>query len=498
MSTDVQEPPQRSDLVGVLRQASGAQVVVLGDVMLDQQVNGSAHRLSPEAPVPVLRPTARTYTAGGAANVALNVAAMGASATLIGAVGCDAAGDTLTGMIDAHELMTNRLYRSPERFTTVKTRYVCGGQQLLRVDEEETSPIAGDEQAQIIGSLRAAIGNADVLILSDYAKGVLCDGVLAAAIRLARDNGVSIVVDPKRADFTPYADATVITPNEHEARAATGIDTSTDAGAAAAAQAIIESAHIPAVIVTRSSKGLTVMQAGGAAQHISTDAREVADVSGAGDTFVAALSVALAGSAPLSSAARLANAAAGIAVGHHGTAFVSAADIESALILRDLAATDMKIVTLQEAVACARTWRRNGMVVGFTNGCFDLVHPGHVRLLAQARASCDRLIVGLNSDSSVGRLKGTSRPLQNEIARATVLASLAVVDLVVIFGEDTPLALIEAIQPGLLVKGADYRRDQVVGADLVQTWGGDVMLVELEQGHSTSSLVSRARDQQLA
>jgi D-beta-D-heptose 7-phosphate kinase / D-beta-D-heptose 1-phosphate adenosyltransferase len=495
---DTQEAPRRTDLVGVLRQASGAQVVVLGDVMLDQQVIGSAQRLSPEAPVPVLRPTSRTSTAGGAANVALNVAAMGASVTLIGAAGRDAAGDTLAALLDAHELLTNRMHRAPGRSTTVKTRYVCGGQQLLRVDEEETSPIAKDDQVQILGSLRAAITSARVLILSDYGKGVLCDGVLAGAVRLARDAGVPIVVDPKRTDFSAYADATVITPNEHEARAAAGIETATDEGAAAAAQAIIGQTRIPGVIVTRSSKGLTVMEAGEPARHISTDAREVADVSGAGDTFVAALSVALAGSAPLASAARLANAAAGVAVGRHGTAIVSAADIESALVLRDLAATDVKIVTLQEAVACARMWRRNGMVVGFTNGCFDLVHPGHVRLLAKARASCDRLIVGLNSDASVRRLKGPSRPLQDELARATVLASLAAVDLVVIFDEDTPLSLIQSVQPALLVKGADYRRDQVVGADVVQTWGGDVMLVELEQGHSTSSLVSRARDQQLA
>ncbi|MBV8069343.1 MAG: D-glycero-beta-D-manno-heptose 1-phosphate adenylyltransferase [Acidobacteriaceae bacterium] len=498
MTASDQGQAHRSDLVGVLRRARAARVVVLGDVMLDQQVKGSAQRLSPEAPVPVLRPVSRLYAAGGAANVALNVAAMGVSTTLIGVTGCDQAADTLAGLLDRHERLTNRVHCAQGRVTTLKIRYVCGGQQLLRVDEEDTSPVSANDQAQLIGSLREVMGEAQVLILSDYRKGVLCDGMLASAIDLAREAGAKIVVDPKLADLTAYAHATVITPNEHEAQASTGIDTSTDAGAAAAAQAIMERTGIQAVVVTRASKGLTMMEAGQVAQHISTDAREVADVSGAGDTFVAALSVALAGGARLCTAARLANVGAGIAVARHGTTVVSDADIENTLVLRDLTTTDKKIVTLQEAAACARTWRRLGVAVGFTNGCFDLVHPGHVRLLASARASCDRLIVGLNSDSSVRRLKGHSRPLQNEVARATVLASLAAVDLVVIFEEDTPIDLINAIEPALLVKGADYRRDQVVGADLVETWGGEVMLVQLEEGHSTSTLVSRARDQQVA
>ena len=249
-----------------------------------------------------------------------------------------------------------------------------------------------------------------------------------------------------------------------------------------------------AVLVTRSAKGLTLVRRDLPAMHLPTRAREVADVSGAGDTLVAALAVALGAKAPLPEAAMLANITAGISVGKQGTATVTRDELLAALHLEELVATDRKVATREEAVLRAAAWRTQGLRVGFANGCFDLIHPGHVRLLTEARARCDRLIVALNTDASVKRLKGPTRPLQNETARATVMASLAPVDLVVLFDEETPFELIQALRPDVLVKGADYRIDQVVGADLVHSWGGTVYLVELQAGHSTTGTIRRMTD----
>jgi len=478
------------ELAQIVRRFGNARVLVLGDVMLDRYVSGDATRLSPEAPIPVLRPTAKWARLGGAANVALNVAALGGRAALVGAIGDDEAGTELAQLLASSSIVPH-LVIAAGRPTTLKTRFMAGMHQLLRLDEETTDAVDRTVANLMLERFAAAIEHADAVILSDYAKGALTDAVLQGAIKQANLRGRTIIADPKRLGLGAYRGATILTPNEHEVRQATRIEALDDSDAGRAGRRALEDTGCEAVVVTRSAKGLTLVRRDRSDLHLPTRAREVADVSGAGDTLVAALAVALGAKAALPEAAMLANITAGISVGKPGTATVSQEELLGVLHLEDLVATDRKIATRSEATQRAAAWRSQGLRVGFANGCFDLIHPGHVRLLTEARARCDRLIVALNTDDSVKRLKGPTRPLQNETARATVMASLAQVDLVVLFAEDTPLELLQALRPDVLVKGADYTIDQVVGADLVQSWGGTVLLVGLQAGHSTTGTIRR-------
>jgi D-beta-D-heptose 7-phosphate kinase/D-beta-D-heptose 1-phosphate adenosyltransferase len=480
-----------TELADAVRHFGSARVLVVGDIILDRYVSGSVQRLSPEAPIPVLRPTGGRSTLGGAANVALNIATLGGQAVLVGVIGADAAGAEIAALLDATPGVTPALLTVPSRPTTAKTRFMSGNHQLLRLDEETTAALDAETADTLLAAVEHALENVSVVVLSDYAKGVLCDGVLDAILLRARAAGRIVIADPKRPDFAAYRGATILTPNEHEVRVATHIDASHDAEADRAGRAALEATGGEAVLVTRSAKGLTLVRRGAPPLHFPTRAREVADVSGAGDTLVAALAVALGAGAELPPAAMLANVTAGISVGKQGTATVSSQELLGVLHLQDLVATDRKVATWDQAVAQVAAWHVQGLRVGFANGCFDLIHPGHVRLLSEARAACDRLIVALNSDASVKRLKGPTRPVQNETARATVMASLAPVDLVVLFGEDTPLELISTLRPDILVKGADYTIEQVVGGDLVQGWGGRVVLVNLAEGHSTTGTIRR-------
>jgi D-beta-D-heptose 7-phosphate kinase / D-beta-D-heptose 1-phosphate adenosyltransferase len=491
----VDRPSGDTELAQIVRRFADARVLVLGDVMLDRYVSGSASRLSPEAPIPVLRPTASRATLGGAANVALNIATLGGHVSLVGVIGDDPPGTELTCLVAAAPGVEPHLVVAPDRPTTSKTRFMVGVHQLLRLDEETTADIDVATAEAILERFADVLRAADVVIVSDYAKGLLTDAVLRGALAQARARNRIVIADPKRADFAAYRGATILTPNEHEVRLATHIEAADDTEADRAGRRALEMMDGDAVLVTRSAKGLTLVRRDlAAAMHLPTRAREVADVSGAGDTLVAALAVALGAKAPLPEAAMLANITAGISVGKQGTATVTRDELLAALHMEELVATDRKVATREEAVLRAAAWRTQGLRVGFANGCFDLIHPGHVRLLTEARARCDRLVVALNTDASVKRLKGPTRPLQNEMARATVMASLAPVDLVVLFDEETPFELIQALRPDVLVKGADYRIDQVVGADLVHSWGGTVYLVELQAGHSTTGTIRRMTD----
>jgi D-beta-D-heptose 7-phosphate kinase/D-beta-D-heptose 1-phosphate adenosyltransferase len=490
--TDHRAEDGDSALAHHLPEFSSQCVLVLGDVMLDRYVLGEVRRISPEAPIPVLRAEQRRAVPGGAANVARNIASMGARAILIGIVGADPGADELktllaeTGRIDA------RLVTDGSRPTTVKTRFMSGAHQLLRLDEEDAGALHGAAEAALLATFEAALEHTDVVILSDYAKGVLTDEVLRAAIASARAAGLKVIADPKRATFAAYHGVTLVTPNLSEVARATGIHDADDFAVETAGRLAMAQAASEAVIVTRSERGLTLVREDGPTLHIPTRARAVADVSGAGDTFVAALAIMLAGDATLDDAAVIANVAAGVSVSKPGTATVDHAELTATLHQRELLTIDDKIAAdLPAALARVASWRAQGLRVGFTNGCFDLIHPGHVRLLQQSRAACDRLVVGLNSDESVRRLKGPDRPVQNETARATVMASMASADLVVLFEEDTPQRLIEAIRPDMLIKGADYRIDQVVGGAFVQQHGGRVVLIDLEEGHSTTNTIRR-------
>jgi len=473
-------------------QFEGLTVLVLGDVMLDRYVTGEVNRVSPEGPYLVLRAGGARIVLGGAGNVANNIASLGARAILVGGVGDDYFGrDFAAAGVSVPPGIEFRTVRLANRPTTVKTRFMSGGHHLMRLDEEATAPLEPDDARRLLETYEAALPEADVVVLSDYAKGVLCDEVLPEAIALARQAGKLVIADPKREDFAAYRNASVITPNTAEIRIATGVAVSDDESAVRAAERALAASGAAAVLLTRSEKGLTLVSRTTSPLHLPTEARAVADVSGAGDTLVAVFAVLLASGATLETAARIANVAAGLVVAKPGTATVSQAELAAALHRQELLSLDEKILALPEALPLVASWRRAGLRIGFTNGCFDLIHPGHVRLLNKARARCDKLVVGLNTDASVQRLKGPTRPVQSELARATVMASIGAVDLVVLFNEDTPLELITALRPNLLFKGADYREDQVVGRDVVRGYGGAVSLIDLEAGHSTTGIIRR-------
>ncbi|EDP64222.1 RfaE-HldE bifunctional protein, D-beta-D-heptose 7-phosphate kinase, D-beta-D-heptose 1-phosphate adenosyltransferase [alpha proteobacterium BAL199] len=482
---------QLAELVGRL---ADVRVLAVGDVMLDRFVYGVVERISPEAPVPVLRIEREQAMLGGVGNVVRNLRAQAASVCLVALVGRDEAAREIKGLLRDDVDIESHLLEEDDRPTTIKTRYIAGGQQMLRADRERAHAVATALEEEIIARAEADLGQAQALVLSDYGKGVLTERVVRRMIAAARPSAIPVIVDPKGNDYGRYSGATLVTPNRRELTEATGLPTGSDSEVVVAAAALIERTGIEAVLVTRSQDGMTLLRASALTEplHLPATAREVYDVSGAGDTVVATVAAALAAGIDLESACRLANAAAGIVVGKIGTATASSAELAAVFRARELETGEAKTVTLEDALTHVSAWRAKGLTIGFTNGCFDLLHPGHISLLRQSKAQCDRLIVGINSDASVRRLKGEGRPIQNDASRALVLGSLASVDLVVIFGEDTPIVVIEALRPDLLVKGADYANKEVVGADVVRAHGGRVMLAALEDGHSTTATIARA------
>jgi len=485
-----------ADLTGAVGRLAGARVLVLGDVMLDRFVYGSVERISPEAPIPVLLVGQETAMLGGAGNVLRNLAALGARPLGIGVVGDDVAGaavEDLARLCLAPVKGSFVAISSPGRYTTIKQRYIAAGQQLLRVDRDPEDSLDAATAERVAAAALAAVEQVSAVVLSDYGKGLLSDGLIARVIAAAAQRGCPVVVDPKGRDFARYRGASWVTPNRRELQEASGLATAGDEAVVAAARKVIAEAGVAAVLATRSEQGMSLVSgaAGKNVHHLKAKAREVFDVSGAGDTVVAAFAAALAAGLDAVTAAQLANVAAAIVVGKQGTAVARPGEIRHALHASELLAAEAKVASLDNLTGQVARWRQAGLKVGFTNGCFDLLHPGHVSLLEQARAACDRLVVGLNSDASVRRLKGAARPVQGEAARAAVLASLASVSRVVVFGEDTPLAVIEALRPDVLVKGADYSVEQVVGADIVQSYGGRVVLAELAPGHSTTRTIER-------
>ena len=478
-----------SEYLGRLTDVS---VLVVGDVMLDRYIYGDIQRISPEAPVPVLRMRHSRDVLGGAGNVARNITALGGRAALASLIGDDDGGRQVETLCYQSLGRAAALSRAPGRTTTLKTRLIAQHQQVLRLDSEQVEPPCGTPRETLLTAVADALPSAAIVVLSDYGKGVLQDGVAARVIDQAGATGRRVVVDPKGRDFRgTYRGATILTPNLGELAMATGLPVDGDDAIVAACHDLIDACDLQAVVATRSEAGMTVVDRDGSVAHLPAEARDVFDVSGAGDTVVATLALGLGAGLTLVDAARLANTAAGLVVGKVGTATVTPPELLHALHGAVAARDELKIQPLAQAVDQVATWRRRGLTVGFTNGCFDLLHPGHLALIRQARQACDRLIVGLNSDGSVERLKGPGRPIQAEAARAAVLASLAAVDLVVVFADDTPERLIQAIRPEVLVKGADYTVNTVVGADFVQSYGGRVVLAALEPGFSTTSTVRR-------
>lgn len=481
---------EHAELAAAIPRLSRASVLVLGDAMLDRYVYGTVERISPEAPIPIVSIEREVAMPGGAGNVVRNLTALGAAVAFVSVVGDDQAGSDLTGLIGGQPNVEPWLLVQGGRETTVKTRYLAAGQQLLRADREITAPIHPKLVERLLRIVHDAMMATSVTVISDYGKGVVTPEVSAAVIAAARHAGRRVIVDPKGHDYGRYAGADLIKPNRRELAEASGMDVSDEAGIVAAARHLQVTHGFGAVLVTRGEDGMTLLDGSGV-HHFPAEAAEVYDVSGAGDTVAATLAAGVAVGLKLPIAARLANVAGGIVVGKVGTAVTREADLQGAISAKGGALR--KIVTREAAAEQVERWRHRGWRTGFTNGCFDLLHPGHVHLLEQARGACDRLVVGINSDASVRALKGAGRPVQPEVARAAVLASLGAVDLVCIFEEATPEALLEELRPDLLVKGADYTVDTVVGAELVTGWGGRVMLAELLPGHSTTATVSRLR-----
>jgi D-beta-D-heptose 7-phosphate kinase/D-beta-D-heptose 1-phosphate adenosyltransferase len=470
-------------------------ILCVGDLMLDEFVYGDVSRISPEAPTPVIAVKRTELMIGGAGNVARNLVALGARCIFVGAVGDDEAGSALTKALGNHPLIEFHLVIEGKRQTTRKVRFVSEhhSTHLLRADWETPSAVDAGSEDALIGHVIKAMPRVGAVVLSDYAKGALTPRVIRAVIDAANERGKPVVVDPKGRDYGIYRGATMITPNRQELADATRRAANTDDEIAAAANELREELGTQAVLVTRSESGMSLVGTGSPV-HVPAYPVRVRDVSGAGDTVVAVVSAMLAMQADFEAAMRAANAAAAVVVGKRGTATASAAELRSRILPAATLAPEEKIVfdwnVLDDHLA---DWRKQGLRVGFTNGCFDLLHPGHVKLLAGARATCDRLVVGLNGDGSVTRLKGAGRPVQPVQARAEVLAALEAVDLVAVFEEDTPEKLITRVKPTVLVKGADYTREQVVGREIVEALGGEIILIDLVPGHSTSSMVERTR-----
>lgn len=488
-------PPAISDLSQILGHLPASAVLCVGDVMLDEFLYGSVTRISPEAATPVLSVERQEIQIGGAGNVARNVASLGARCVFVSVIGDDGAARRVREGLAGEPRIEAHLTVDPTRRTTRKTRLVSEhhSTHLLRADWESVAPLSPELQDRLLSLARDAMKRVNAIVLSDYGKGVLTPELARGIIEAAQAAGKPVIVDPKGRDFAKYQGATIVTPNRGELAEATGTPAQSDEEVASAAAELCAVAGAEAVLVTRSEQGMTLHQRHAAPVHLAAFPVRVRDVSGAGDTVAAVVALALGARATFEQAMRLANAAAAVAVGKRGTASVTLDELRARVLPHATLAAEEKVVADWTALdARLAEWRRDGLRIGFTNGCFDLLHPGHVQLLTQARALCDRLIVGLNSDASVRRLKGAGRPIQGERARAEVLAALEAVDLVVIFEETTPLALIERVRPKLLVKGADYRVDQVVGREVVEAAGGEVVLVDLVPGQSTSGLVAQS------
>jgi D-beta-D-heptose 7-phosphate kinase/D-beta-D-heptose 1-phosphate adenosyltransferase len=478
----------RTDLAEIISGFRGLHVWVVGDVMLDEYVSGKVDRISPEAPIPVVQVRAEETRLGGATNVARQIATLGARVSLCGVVGEDTAGRALIARCAEKGIDTRAVAQTPDHRTTRKLRVLGHGQQLLRLDWEENRPCPTATAAELIARLRAG-DPPDVVVLSDYAKGFLTDEIVSAFIAEAAKYSVPVLVDPKRRDLGAYRGATVITPNLRELEHATGLDLA-DAepeAIAAGAHKVVRENDLDAIVVTMGDRGMLVVPHDGPHSLIASQKREVYDITGAGDTAIAVLALSLALGTSLVDAAHIANTAAGIAVGEVGAAAVAAEEIIASLARQQTG----KIFTRARLAEQVEAWHLHGRSVVFTNGCFDLLHLGHVSLLREASKHGDVLVLAINSDASVRRLKGKARPLVPEADRAALLAALDCVDAVVIFDEDTPLETIAAVRPDVLVKGQDYKPHEVVGRELVESYGGRLELVPLLPEHSTSALVDR-------
>ncbi len=464
-------------------------ILVIGDVMLDRYLIGNVNRISPEAPVPVVRVKEQNERAGGAANVAANLALLGIKTHIIGCVGNDSEGETLQNNIAAIGINTNAIIQSTHRPTIAKTRVLGGHQQMIRLDQESPAAFNDEENIQLLKSIQAELAlNPGIVILSDYAKGLLSEDICQEIIKACKNLNIPVLVDPKGQDYTKYKGATALTPNKKETAEACKTNIDDDALIHKAAD-LKTQLQLDFLAVTRGEEGITLIA--DSTNHIAATAQQVFDVSGAGDTVIATLSAGLLHQLSPLESFKLANLAAGVVVGQVGTVPITRDALLETLAKQQDNAQAQKICTLPELVEKVDGWKASKQKIVFTNGCFDLLHAGHVTYLEAAKKRGDKLILGLNTDRSVSAIKGPTRPVVHEGDRARVLAALESVDAVILFDEDTPLNLINATKPHVIAKGSDYTADQVVGGKEVKSWGGEIALIDLVEGRSTSNIIEK-------
>ena len=466
-------------------------VLVIGDLMLDRYLIGDVQRISPEAPVPVVLLKQQNDRAGGAANVAANLANLGITTRIAGCVGEDAEASTLLALINHLGIKSEAVIQSSARPTIAKTRVMSTNQQIVRIDQESQAPLSDEENSELhILITRAIHDQPAMVILSDYAKGVLSEATCRYIIETCKQANIPVLVDPKGQDYSKYQGATALTPNKKETSEACGVSMNDNHALLAAAKKLKKSLNLDFLAVTRGEEGITLLEQD-TDHHISATAKKVFDVSGAGDTVIATLAAGLIHGLSAQEALSLANTAAGIVVGKVGTVPIELAELLHELTSKNASAQADKICDLASLKNKVNTWRDSHQKIVFTNGCFDLLHAGHVTYLEAAKKTGDKLILGLNTDRSVSALKGPTRPVIHENDRARVLAALEAVDAVILFDEDTPLNLIDVVRPDVIVKGDDYTEEQVVGGKEVKAWGGSVKLIPLVQGRSTTGILEK-------
>lgn len=472
-----------------LVKVAATRALVVGDLMLDEYIWGAVNRISPEAPVQVVEVKSKELRLGGAGNVINNLLTLKCQVDVVSVVGDDEDGQFLLRRLQERGVQNHGVFSQEGRVTSRKTRVFASNQQIVRIDQETRADILPESEGRILDYIQAVIVNLDVIFFSDYQKGVLTDRLLSQVILLAKEANIPVLVDPKGDDFTKYRGATLLTPNRKEAQQASGMEITDEASLRTVGRKLLADLDLEALVLTRSEQGMTVFSAEGEI-HLPTVAREVYDVSGAGDTVLSLLGLSLAQKHSLQVSAGLANLAAGVVVGKVGTSTVSAQELLSEASLQHPGA-DYKIQSAALLEDLLVRERQKGRKVVFTNGCFDLLHVGHVKYLQAARQLGDLLVLGLNSDDSIRRLKGPSRPLIGQEERAHILAALDCIDYVVVFDEDTPLELITSLRPDILVKGGDYTPEGVVGRELVESYGGRVELINFVDGKSTTNIINK-------
>jgi D-beta-D-heptose 7-phosphate kinase / D-beta-D-heptose 1-phosphate adenosyltransferase len=480
----------RIQIESFLSRLPSIRALVIGDLMLDEYLWGKTERISPEAPVQVVDVLRKDLRLGGAGNVLNNLAALGCQVQVFSVLGEDEDGRLLRDLLLAMKIDTAGLLFEPGRTTSRKTRILASNQQMLRIDRESRSDLLPSSAERLADQLRQAAKGAHVILVSDYLKGVLTPGLLRAIIDIGRQEGVPVVIDPKGTDYHKYRGATLLTPNRKEAQAAAGMAISDEPSLREVGRKLRDSLDLQALVLTRSEEGMTLFLRDSQEVHLATEAREVYDVSGAGDTVLSCLGAGMACGLSIEEAAQVANLAAGVVVGKVGTSTVSPEELLEAAARLHLD-TDLKIRSREVLRTLLDTERQRGRKIVFTNGCFDLLHLGHVKYLQKARMLGDLLVLGLNSDESIRRLKGPKRPLIGQDERAHLMAALDCIDYVVIFDEDTPYELIRTLRPQILVKGGDYSPEGVVGKDLVESWGGRVELIQFVDGKSTTNIIEK-------